>query len=213
MPQKKNPFTAETMRSISGEAAGALLQGLTIIKGTPMGFNFDLLCFGGWSSGHILSVEKAIRVLKGLIATLRVHRDEMERRSWDGFSTATELADMLVRTKGMSFRTAHGVIASAVRIAIESGKNRLAAEDINRAASKELHIELGLQEKDLGVSVSQIVAGRKSEGGGAPEEVKRMIKERLERVRSEEGWLAKESEQIEGCQTALDALIRERFPV
>lgn len=211
MPQKKNPFTAETIRSIAGAIAGSLIQGLTITKGIPMGFSFDLLCFGGWSMPHIDDVEKAMRVLRGLVATMIVHKDAMEKRSWDGFSTATELADWLVRNKGMSFRTAHGVIAASVRTAIEKGKSSLLADHINLAAKEVLGKSLGLKDEELAVSVSQIVASRKSEGGGAPGEVKRVAKSRRECMAMEKDWVVKETDRIFHCQTNLDKLIKEKY--
>lgn len=211
MPQKKNPFTAETIRATAGEITGGLMQGLTITRGIPMGFNFDLLCFAGWSLGHIRNVRKAMRVLKGLVGTIIVHKDAMEQHSWDGFSTATELADRLVRTKGMSFRTAHGVIATAVRKAIEDGKNPLSAEHINLAAQEVLGKDLDLHDDELGVTVAQIVAGRKSAGGGTPEEVMRMVKARREKTVMEKDRLEKESGRILDSQRSLNKLIKDKF--
>jgi argininosuccinate lyase len=135
----------------------------------------------------------------------------MEQHSWDGFSTATELADRLVRSMGMSFRTAHGVIAAAVKMAIEAGRGSLTAEFINRAGKEVLGKELGFKDDDLGVTVSQIVSSRKSAGGGAPDEVRRMVRVRRERMVSEKDWWGKESGRISSCQTVLDNLIREKF--
>jgi argininosuccinate lyase len=211
MPQKKNPFTAETLRATAGDMAGILMQGLTITKGVPMGFSFDLLCFGGWSLSHIEDVKKAMRVMKGLVSTMTVHKDAMERHSWDGFSTATELADRLVGSMGMSFRSAHGVLAVAVKMAIEAGRNSLTAEFINRAGKEVLGKDLGLKDDDLGVTVSQIVSSRKSAGSGAPDEVRRMVKVRREQMASEKDWRGKESGRISACQSVLDNLIREKF--
>jgi len=212
MPQKKNPFTAETMRAMAGEIAGSLMQGLTITKGIPMGFNFDLLCFGGWSLNHMRDVKKAMRVLKGLVATMVVHKDAMEQRSWDGFSTATELADRLVRSKGMSFRTAHGVIAAAVRMAIEAGKNSLDAELINLAAKEVLNKDIDFKE-EIGVNVAQIVASRKSAGSGAPKEVMRMVKSRRKFITTEKDSLEKEFRRISNGQASLDRLIKDNFAI
>ena len=211
MPQKKNPFTAETIRATAGAVAGGLAQGLNVTKGIPMGFNFDLLCFGGWSLEHIEQTRKTMQVLKGLLGTMIVNKQAMARHACEGFSNATELADWLVRNRGMSFRTAHGVLALAVRLSIEAGKAAITAAEINQAARMHLSKELGLTEEELGASPAQIVSGRVSAGSSSPKEVERMVRQRRLKIAEVRQWLHDETAKIMGCQDDLDRQIRRQF--
>lgn len=211
MPQKKNPFTAETMRSISGEITGCLMQGLMILKGIPMGFNFDLLCFAGWSMEKIGNIEEALEVLKGLVGTMIFHKEPMEKLAWEGFSTATELADMLVKAKGMSFRTAHTIIAAAVKMAIKDGKKAISAIYINNASKVILDDTLRLTDDELGVSLSQIVESRKSTGGSSSSEVTKLINHKRKQIEEEKLWLENEIKVINNCSDNLDKEIKSKY--
>lgn len=208
MPQKKNPFTAETIRSSIGELTGDLIQSLTIIKGLPTGFNYDLLCLADRCLIGFGAVHSCLRVLNGMIPTLIIHEDAMRRRATDGLSTATELADMLVREKGLSFKTAHGVVATAVRIALEQGKDTITQEMINEAAEKRTGQVIELEGGKLSVSISQILRTRKSVGGASPVEVQRMTRSRQAKLGKESIWIKQELDKIENSKVKLDSAIK-----
>lgn len=115
MPQKKNPDTAELMRGKSGTVVGALAALMTICKGLPLSYNRDLQ----EATPHIIQsvhvTAASVRMMSGIMETLTVHEEVMKKQSVTGFTTATELADTLVRTAGIPFRTAHQIVGALSR--------------------------------------------------------------------------------------------------
>ncbi|HTP06509.1 MAG TPA: argininosuccinate lyase [Nitrospirota bacterium] len=120
MPQKKNPDVAELTRGKTGRVYGNLMALLTLMKGLPLAYNRDMQedkepIFGA-AETVTLSLSVFIEMLKGV----SIHRETMRKAAEDGFITATDLADYLVR-KGMPFRKAHEVVGRAVLRATELG--------------------------------------------------------------------------------------------
>jgi argininosuccinate lyase len=117
MPQKKNPDTAELMRGKSGTVVGSLAALVTICKGLPLSYNRDLQ----EATPHIIKsahvTGASVRMLTGIMETLTIHEDVMKTQSAAGFTTATELADTLVREAGIPFRTAHRIIGTLSKTA------------------------------------------------------------------------------------------------
>jgi len=206
MPQKRNPVTAEFIRSLTGEVNGSLIKALTIIKGIPSGFNMDLLYLGG-CLGVFGVVHSCMRVLNGIISTLRVHKDKMGKRATDGFSISTELADTLVREKGISFRTAHRIIAAAVKMALEQGQDNITTDLINQAAKKVIGKTIELKNEKMSVSMPQILRIRKSNGGASPIEVQRMLKSRQAGLNKENLWVKQEIDRIENSKVKLTRVV------
>jgi argininosuccinate lyase len=120
MPQKKNPDVAELTRGKTGRVYGSLMALLTIMKGLPLAYNRDMQedkepLFDA-SDTVMLTLSVFIEMLKNIT----VHKDTMRKAAEDGFITATDLADYLVR-KGMPFRRAHEIVGRAVLLATELG--------------------------------------------------------------------------------------------
>jgi len=120
MPQKKNPDVAELTRGKTGRVYGSLTALLTIMKGLPLAYNRDMQedkepLFDA-SDTIMLTLSVFIEMLKNIT----VHKDAMRKAAEDGFITATDLADYLVR-KGMPFRRAHEIVGRAVLLATELG--------------------------------------------------------------------------------------------
>jgi argininosuccinate lyase len=120
MPQKKNPDVAELARGKTGRVYGNLMALLTLMKGLPLAYNRDMQedkepIFGA-AETVTLSLSVFIEMLKGV----SIHKETMRKAAEDGFITATDLADYLVR-KGMPFRKAHEVVGRAVLRATELG--------------------------------------------------------------------------------------------
>ena len=115
MPQKKNPDTAELMRGKSGTVVGALMSLITICKGLPLSYNRDLQ----EATPHIIQsahvTGASVRMMAGMMSTLTVHEDVLKEKSVTGFTTATELADTMVRDAGIPFRTAHQIVGTLSR--------------------------------------------------------------------------------------------------
>ena len=113
MPQKRNPDSAELIRGKSGRVYGDLINLLTIMKGLPLAYNKDMQedkepFFDG---AH--TVLKCLKIMNGILSTLKINKENMYASVQKGFLNATEAADYLVH-KGMPFRDAHGIIGSIV---------------------------------------------------------------------------------------------------
>ena len=171
MPQKKNPDTAEIIRAKSGSVFGAFSGTLVTLKGLPMSYNRDLqeLTPNIWR-GMEDAVE-SLRLLADMLASASFDTKRMGEEAGKGFSTATELADSLVRSCGLPFRTAHNIIGRAVQ------KGDLSLATLEKAA-REVGGGISLagkgltqQEIDRMLAVKYSLGLRKVPGGPAPESV------------------------------------------
>jgi argininosuccinate lyase len=127
MPQKRNPDAAELIRGKTGRVYGDLMSLLTTMKGIPLAYNKDMQedkepFFDGAST-----VLKSIKIMNGMLGSLKIKKDNMYNAVKTGFLNATEAADYLVN-KGAAFRDAHGVIGSIV---IHCEKEHKSIEDLS----------------------------------------------------------------------------------
>jgi argininosuccinate lyase len=135
MPNKRNPDPAELVRGRAARAIAALTAILAILKGLPLGYQRDLQEDKPPLFGAVAIYEASLGVLAGLVATLAVDRARMAEAAADGYTTATTLADALVR-RGVPFRTAHLVVGGLVARAERDGIRILA--DVPDAAIADL---------------------------------------------------------------------------
>ena len=167
MPQKKNPDVAELIRGKSGRLYGNLVALLTTMKGLPLSYNADMQEDKEPFFDSVDTLEAIAGVLPPLIRSLSFDTRRMREAAGADFSTATDLADYLVR-KGLPFRQAHEVVGRIVRSAIDAGKrlDDLALDDLRRFSA--------LFEKDAldAVSVEASLRARAVIGGTAPGSVK-----------------------------------------
>jgi argininosuccinate lyase len=126
MPQKKNPDAAELIRGKTGRVYGSLIGLLTTMKGLPLAYNKDMQEDKEQFFDALDTVMSCIKVMSGMLSTLKVKADNMRKAVKKGFLNATEVADYLVN-KGMAFRDAHGVVGSIVLYCEE---NNTAIEDL-----------------------------------------------------------------------------------
>ncbi len=178
MPQKKNPDTAELMRGKTGVAVGALMTLLSICKALPLSYNRDLqeATPNIWRS--VETVRASVRVMEGMVKTLKVHPEILAAQSVTGFTTATELADTFVRETGIPFRTAHQLVGVLAR---EGETPTL--EKIDSVAEVVLGEPLsgrGLTNKMVLEALDPVsnIEKRKVTGGPAPEEMERYLSKR-----------------------------------
>jgi len=120
MPQKKNPDVPELARGKSGRVFGHLVGLLTLMKGQPLAYNKDNQEDKEPLFDTADTLGDTLRIFADLVGGIRVRADRMRTAAAEGFSTATDLADYLVR-KGLAFRDAHEAVARAVRAAAERG--------------------------------------------------------------------------------------------
>jgi argininosuccinate lyase len=122
MPQKKNPDVPELVRGKSGRVTGNLVSLLMLMKSQPLAYNKDNQEDKEPLFDSVDTLRGSLRVFADMLPTIEVHRDTMMKAARQGFSTATDLADYLVR-KGIAFRDAHEIVGKAVRYGVDTGKD------------------------------------------------------------------------------------------
>jgi argininosuccinate lyase len=120
MPNKRNPDPAELIRGRTAAVIGAVTASLTLLKGLPLGYQRDLQEDKPPLFGAIATWEASLGVMAGLVTTLTVDRDRMRAAAGEGYTTATAVADALVR-RGVPFRVAHHIVGSLVAAAEGEG--------------------------------------------------------------------------------------------
>jgi len=171
MPQKKNPDAAELIRAKIGRIMGAMVGLFTVMKGLPLTYSKDMQEDKEQVFDAADSLMLALAAMTGMVADMNANVDELERAAATGFSTATDLADWLVRELGMPFRDAHHVTGTLVGMAESKGCDlpELTIDDMQTVHSA---INTGVFDV-LGVHNS--VASRMSYGGTAPAQVRKQI--------------------------------------
>jgi argininosuccinate lyase len=166
MPQKRNPDVAELARGKSGRVIGHLMGLLTLMKGQPLTYNKDNQEDKEPLFDTVDTVLDTLRALSEMLPGLEVNAEAMRRAAEEGFSTATDFADYLVR-KGLPFRDAHEAVAQAVRLAAERGCDlaQLPLADLQRLAPG-----TGADVLDV-LRIDGSVAARDHVGGTAPKQV------------------------------------------
>jgi argininosuccinate lyase len=167
MPQKKNPDVPELARGKTGRVFGALMGLLTLMKGQPLAYNKDNQEDKEPLFDTADTVLDTLRVFAEMIDGIEVNKDTMQEAALQGYSTATDLADYLVK-KGLPFRDAHEAVALAVRAAITQKK------DLSELGLAELQAFSPLITQDVFtvLTVTGSVAARNHIGGTAPQQVK-----------------------------------------
>jgi len=172
MPQKKNPDAAELIRAKTGRVNGHLIGLLTVMKGLPLAYSKDMQEDKEAVFDAAETLDLMIAAMTGMIKDIEINAAAMKKAAGSGFSTATDLADWLVREAGLPFREAHHVTGRAVALAEEKkcGLEKLSLEDLQA-------IHESINEGVYSVlSVSNSVKSRTSYGGTAPSEVRKQIK-------------------------------------
>ena len=171
MPQKKNPDTIELLRGKTGSTFGNLLSMLTILKGLPLSYFKDLqddkeLVF---RSKDILI--NSLKILNEVLKNISPNKKEMYNLADSGFSTATDLADYLVKNHGMSFRSAYQKTAAIVNFA-EKKKKKLS--DLKIEELKKIEPKLTINVLKV-FNLRYSINSKKSYGGTSFENIKKMI--------------------------------------
>lgn len=121
MPQKKNPDAAELVRAKTGRLNGNLVQLMTVLKALPLTYNKDLQEDKACVFESFDTIMLCLEACEGMISTMSVHKDKMLEAAQSGYSTATEIADWLVRELSLPFREAHHITGAIVKIAEDKG--------------------------------------------------------------------------------------------
>jgi argininosuccinate lyase len=172
MPQKKNPDAAELVRAKTGRLNGHLIGLLTVMKGLPLTYSKDMQEDKEAVFDAAETLDLMLAAMTGMVRDLTVNEVAMKRAAGSGYSTATDLADWLVRDLGIPFREAHHVTGRAVALAEEKkcGLEKLTLEDL-----KSIHEGITADIFSV-LSVQNSVKSRQSFGGTAPAEVRRQVR-------------------------------------
>nr|WP_255643104.1 argininosuccinate lyase [Acidocella sp. KAb 2-4] len=167
MPQKRNPDAAELTKAKTGRIFGHLLGLLTVMKGLPMAYAKDMQEDKEPVFDAVDAITLCLAATAGMVRDMKADTARMAALAGSGFSTATDLADWLVRVLKMPFRDAHHVTGRIVRLAEERGV------DISELELAEMQsVEPRITDEIFNVlTVEASVASRRSYGGTAPENV------------------------------------------
>ncbi len=182
MPQKKNPDVAEIVRGKCARVAGHLSALLMLMKAQPLAYNRDNQEDKQPIFDTVDTIKACLEVYAGMLPGMRVHRERMLEAARRGFSTATDLADYLVR-KGVPFREAHETVGTAVRAGVESGR------DLAEMSLGELKRFSDTIEADVFdvLTLEGSVRARSHAGGTAPDRVRAAAKAAHSRLQGRSG--------------------------
>jgi argininosuccinate lyase len=182
MPQKKNPDVPELVRGKSGRVFGALMSLLTLMKGQPLAYNKDNQEDKEPLFDSVDTLKHCLRAYAEMIPQITVNREHMRAAALEGYTTATDLADYLVR-KEVAFRDAHAAVGMAVKHALDAGK------DLSELSLEELKSFNAAIDNDVFdfLTVEGSVAARDHIGGTSPTQVKAAIARARSRSRSSQG--------------------------
>jgi argininosuccinate lyase len=172
MPQKKNPDAAELVRAKAGRMLGSFTQLAVVMKGLPLTYSKDMQEDKVPAFEAFDALELSLRAMAGMVADLEPNAERMSAAAGAGFSTATDLADWLVRELGLPFRDAHHITGAAVKRAEQLGCD-LPGLPLADLQALDPRITEGVY-KVLTPQAS--VASRTSYGGTAPDQVRAQIK-------------------------------------
>jgi argininosuccinate lyase len=181
MPQKRNPDAAELVRAKSGRIIGALNGILIVMKGLPLAYAKDMQEDKEGAMDALSALSLAVAAMTGMVADIEPDAARMKKAAGEGYATATDLADWLVRALKMPFREAHHVTGRIVAAAAEKGVPLHRLElDAMRA------IEPRIGEDVFSVlSVDRSVKSRVSYGGTAPKNVRAQANKWLKKLAKE----------------------------
>ena len=178
MPQKRNPDAAELVRAKAGRIIGALNGLLVVMKGLPLAYSKDMQEDKEGTMDALASLSLMVAAMTGMVRDMEPNAPAMKKAAGAGYSTATDLADWLVRVVGMPFREAHHVTGRVVKAAADKGVplHKLTLADMQAVDARITQDVFGV------LSVDNSVRSRTSYGGTAPANVRKQAKAWLKRL-------------------------------
>jgi argininosuccinate lyase len=171
MPQKKNPDAAELIRAKIGRIFGANVALMMVMKGLPLAYSKDMQEDKEQVFDAADNWMLALAAMEGMVKDMSANRAELEASASSGFSTATDLADWLVRETNLPFRDAHHVTGALVALAEKKGCD---LPDLSLAEMQAVHGNIDQSIYDV-LGVHNSVASRMSYGGTAPARVREQV--------------------------------------
>jgi argininosuccinate lyase len=213
MPQKKNPIALEYLRAEAARTIGALTSTLAAARGTNFSISLDAIREGLDDLWLALSrVPGDLALFARIVESAAPRVELLEKRCSANFSTATDLADGLVRDAGLPFRQAHHVVGAVVRAALAQGlgANEIDAAFVERIAEPILGHKLGIDDSFVRACLDprQAVMARRTVGGTAPSEVARMVTEARLVLARDVAARAERASRLDGAAEALAARLQ-----
>ncbi|MGB6350694.1 MAG: argininosuccinate lyase [Pseudolabrys sp.] len=181
MPQKRNPDAAELVRAKTGRIIGASSALLVVMKGLPLAYAKDMQEDKEGAMDALAALLLSIAAMAGMVADLEPDSTRMKKAAGEGYATATDLADWLVRSLKIPFREAHHITGRIVAKASEAG---VALHRLPLAAMREIEPKIGDDVFSV-LSVDRSVKSRTSFGGTAPKNVRAQAKKWLRKFGKE----------------------------
>ena len=178
MPQKKNPDAAELIRSKTGRVFSSLSNSLIIQKGIPSGYSKDLQEDKEPTFDAYYSIEIILNVANEMVKSIKINKERMNQESNKGFTTATDLADWMVRNIGLTFRDAHHKTGKIVLLA-EKEKKML--YQLTLDSLKKIEPKINKDVYDI-LLPEKSISHKKSYGGTSLEKVVEAIKRAKKRI-------------------------------
>ena len=178
MPQKKNPDIPELIRGKTGRVFGQLMSLLTLMKGQPLAYNRDNQEDKEPLFDSVDTLINCLTIFKDMVPNIQVNRESMLKSAKSGYSTATDLADYLVK-KSVPFRDAHKIVGEIVNHAV---KSECELVEINLEIMKTFSDVISDDIYNV-LTVEGSVQSRSHLGGTAPKEVSRAAKHELESIK------------------------------
>lgn len=179
MPQKRNPDAAELVRGKSGRMFGNLIALLTTMKSLPLAYNKDMQEDKESVFDTAENIGICLQAMAGMVSDLKVDKEKMLAAAGTGYSTATDLADYLVRELKIPFRDAHHITAKIVKMASDKRKN------LEELSLKEMQAFEPMIKQDVYkiLGVENSVKSRVSYGGTAPDNVRKAVADAKKRIK------------------------------
>ena len=208
MPQKKNPAALEHIKATAAMVTGALAAVLAAAKNTAFADVSDGVTAGNEPALDATGRTRRILVLAAdVLAELRVFPERMAEFAATGYGTATELADVIVRETGLSFRMAHNVVAVVVAAAIAADRpaNAIAAAELDAAAERLFGRRLGLSAEVVRAALdpAENVRRRSVTGGPAPANMTAMLAARDAALAGETAAVAAHAARLAAARAAM----------
>jgi argininosuccinate lyase len=181
MPQKRNPDAAELVRAKTGRVIGALTGLLIVMKGLPLAYQKDMQEDKQGAMEAFGALSLAVRAMTGMVEDIVPDEARMKAAAGEGYATATDLADWLVRTLKMPFRDAHHVTGRIVGLASKQG---VALHELPLQAMQAVEPKITAEALKV-LSVEASVKSRTSYGGTAPKNVQAQAKAWLKRLQKQ----------------------------
>lgn len=215
MPQKKNPAALEHMRAAAGMVQGALAAALACTKNTPFAdVNDAVTAVNEPILDAALRTGRVLVLAEEVFAGLALRADRMAEAARLGFGSATELADVIVREAGLSFRMAHNVVAGVVSDALERGigADAITSADIDRSTEAHFGRPLGIREAAVrqALDPAENIRSRSVQGGPAPANMAAMIAGRRAALSADSDAVRAIATRIEQSRARCFALARAR---